>query len=90
MLENAHSNINRFRAKVVAHKDAVFPRICHGDVVDGHGAALGLLCDGELDLVHNLLVVTKPDDLWVRTTVDEACETQSLKIGQGAVKEIQL
>lgn len=78
MLVNAHGHINRFRAKLVAHKDAVFSRIFHADVVDRDGAALGLLCDGELGLVNDLPVVPKPEYLRGWFSVDEACQTQRL------------
>lgn len=78
---NAHCHINRFRAILVAHKDAVFSRIFQVDVIDVDSAALGLLSEGKMGLVNNLLVVPKPDDLWGWFTINEARQTQRLKRG---------
>lgn len=78
---NTDGHINGFRAKLVAHKDAVFSRILHVDVVDSDGAALGFLRDGELVLVNNLPVVPQPEDLRGWITVDEASQAQRLKRG---------
>lgn len=82
MLVNAHSHIDCLRAILVAHKNAVFSRIFHVDVVDCDGAAFGLLSYGKLGLVNNLPVVTKPEDLWRWLTIDEACQTQRLRRGE--------
>lgn len=82
MLVHAQSHINRLRAVLVAHKDAVFSRIFHFDIVDSDGAALRLFSDGKLVLVYNLPVVMKPEDLWGWFTFDEACQTQRLRRGQ--------
>lgn len=80
-LKDAHRHINRFRAMLVAHKDAVSSRIVHGDIVDSDAAALGFLSDGKLALVNNLPVVPKPEDLGSWCAVDEACQTQRLTTG---------
>lgn len=81
MLVNTHGHINRFRAILVAHTDAVFSRIFQCDVVDGDGAACGLFSDGKMGLINNLPVVPKPHDLWVWLALDEARQTQSLRTG---------
>lgn len=83
MLVDAHGHIHRFRAVLVAHKDAVLSGICHVDVVDGDGAALGLLSDDELVLVSDLLVVAEPRDLRGRFAVDEARQAQRLAFHDG-------
>lgn len=86
MLVNAHRHIDLFTAVLVAHHDAVFSRIFRLHVVDGDGADLGLLGDGELGLIKDLLVVPKPRDLWGWFTVDEARQTQRLKRGKENMK----
>lgn len=78
---NAYSHIDRLRPILVAHKDAVFSGIFHGDLVDGDGAAPGLLSDGELVLVSDLPVVPHPEDLWGWFTLDEARQAQRLRRG---------
>lgn len=83
MLVDAHGHIDRFRSVLIAHKDAVFSGICHVDVIDGDGAALGLLSDDKLVLVSDLLVVAQPRDLWGWFAVDEACQAQRLERGRG-------
>lgn len=80
-LIDAHGHISRFRAMLVAHKDAVSSRIVHGDIVDSDAAALGFLSDGKLALANNLPVVPKPEDLRSWCTIDEACQTQRLRTG---------
>jgi len=89
VLVDAHGHIHRFRAVLVAHKDAVLSGICHVDVVDGDGAALGLLSDDELVLVSDLLVVAEPRDLRGRFAVDEARQAQRLEREPGAVEKIR-
>lgn len=79
MLVNADGHVHRFSAKLVAHGDAVFSRVGHGDVVDGDGAAPGLLGDVELGVFSDLLVVPKPGDLRGGFAVDEARQTQRLE-----------
>lgn len=81
-LINAHSHIHLFRAILVAHKDTVFSRIFHCDIVDRDGAALLFPGDGELALVENLLVALEPDDLWIRCAISEARQTQRLCDGK--------
>lgn len=75
---HAHGHLNGLRAVLVAYKDAVFSRVFHADVVDSYGAALGIFGDGEVVLVDELPVVTKPEALWCRVAFDEACQTQRL------------
>lgn len=77
-LVNAHGHIHLFRAVLVAHKDAVFSRISHHDVVDCDGAALVLPGDGKLALVEDLLVTLEPDDLWIWRAINKARQTQRL------------
>lgn len=79
MLVHAHGHIDRLRTVLVAHKNAVFSRIFHFDIVDSDGAALVLLSDGELTLVNDLSVVSKPEDLWGWFAVDKARQTQRLR-----------
>lgn len=79
LLVDAHGHIDRFRPVFVAHKNAVLSRIFCVDLVDGDGAALGLLCDGELSRIEELLVVMTPEDLWRWVAINEAGETQGLK-----------
>lgn len=75
-LVNAHGHVHLFGAILVAHKDAVFSRISHRDVVDRDGAALVFPGDGELAVVADLLVVLEPEDLRIRRAIDEAGQTQ--------------
>lgn len=67
------------RAELVTYKDAVFSRILHADIVDSDGAAFGLFGDGVVVLVDELPVVTKPEALWCRVPLDEACQAQRLR-----------
>lgn len=78
-LVDTHGHIHGLRAVLVAHKDAVFARILHGDDVDGYAAALGLLGDDELALVKELPVVPQPEDLRSWIAVNEAGQTQRLR-----------
>lgn len=80
-LVNAHGHVHLFRAILVAHKDAVFSRISHHDVVDRDGAALVLPGDGKLAVVGDLLVALEPDDLRIRRAIDKARQTQRLSKG---------
>lgn len=80
-LVDTHGHIDGLRAVLVAHKDAVFPRILHRDVVDSYAAALGLLGDDELALVKELPVVPQPEDLRSWFAVNEAGQTQRLMTG---------
>lgn len=75
----AHGHINRFRSVLVAHKNAVLSRIFHVDLVDGDGAALGLLGDGKLGLVQDFAIIPEPEDLWSRFSIDEAREAERLR-----------
>lgn len=88
-LVDTHGHIDGLRAVLVAHKDAVFPRILHGDVVDRYAAALGLLGDDELALVEDLPVVPQPEDLRSWFAVKEAGQTQRLRTGGGTCELIQ-
>ena len=81
MLVHAHGHIYRLRAVLVAHKNAVIPRIFHVDVIDSDSAALVLLGDDELTLANDLSVVSKPEDLWGWFAFDEARQTQRLRRG---------
>lgn len=81
MLVHAHGHADRFRAVLVAHKDAVLSRIFHVDVVYRDAAALGLLGDGKVILAEYLPVVTKPEDLRCWFAVNKARQTQRLKKG---------
>lgn len=81
LLVDAHGHIGRFRPVVVAHKNAVLSRVFSVDLVDGDGAAFGLLGDGEPSLIEDLPVVTKPEDLRGRVAIDEARQAQRLKRG---------
>lgn len=73
-----HGYVNRFRSILVAHKNAVLSRIFHVDLVDCDGAAFGLLGDGKLGLVQDFPIVSEPEDLWSRFSIDEAREAQRL------------
>lgn len=80
MLVHAHCHVDSLRAVLVTHKNAVFSRIFRIDAVDSEGATLVLLCDDELILVNDLSVVSKPGDLRTWITVDEARQTQGLRM----------
>lgn len=79
MLVNTHGHVNRFRAVLVAYKDAVLSRIFHVDIVYSDAAALGRLSDYKVILAEYLPIVTKPEDLWGWFAINVARQTQRLK-----------